>query len=129
MVNDESHRAVQVAERFADGNANEQERAEAEASALSALATAFEKWDADMGAEVPPAGMGYWAAKAAVGAVTSIAYEGARQAVSAAGMGLAWSEDESLVAGPDYWAGIELGGPWSLIIRDIFGNPLLLVTG
>jgi hypothetical protein len=128
MVGEESRRAVQVAERFAVGKASEEERAEAEASARRALTAAFERWDADEGAEVPPAGVGYWAAKAAAGAVTSTAYEGAEKAVSAAGMALAWYEDESLVAGPNYWGGIELSGPWPQIIHDIFGNPFRPVS-
>src|SRR6185295_8270874 len=64
MVNEESCQAVQVAERIAEDNANERERSRAESSARSAEKAAYDKWVADFGDEVPPAGVSYWAAKA-----------------------------------------------------------------
>lgn len=128
MANEESRRALEIAERFADGLATEGERIGAEFAVLRASAAAFNKWEADVGAEEPPAGVSYWAAAAAIGTVMSVAYEGAAKAVSEAGLGLAWSEDESLVAGPDYWAGIDLGAPWPGVIREVVGNPFRPIT-
>jgi hypothetical protein len=116
-----SRQAVEVAERFADGMAKEEERANADEVARSVAEDAFERWNEEL-VEVAAAGIGYWAAAAANGAVSLIEKK-VEEAVSDAGMALAWSEDEELAAGPDYWPGIELSGPWPYLIRDIFGNP------
>ena len=123
MADDGSRRAVRVAERYADDRSDGHQLAEAEASARRARDAAFVRWEADTGSDTPPAGVGYWAADAALCAVNGGAFDGVRGAVSAAGMALAWSEDESLVAGPDHWPGFELTGPWPQVIRDVLGNP------
>ena len=122
----QSRQAVEVAERFADGLAAEIERDQAEETARQAASTAYGLWE-NSDTEVAAAGAAYWAAAAASAAV-SPGERDVEEAVSNAGMALAWSEDGNHAAGPDYWAGIELGEPWITLIREVFGNPFRPVT-
>jgi hypothetical protein len=122
LISDEkSQEAVEVAERLADGMANEEQRSKAEEAARNVAEEAFDRWDAEL-TLVAAAGVDYWAAAAVTG-VVALAEKEIEETISEAGMALAWFEDEELAAGPDYWAGIELSGPWPQLIRDIFGNP------
>jgi hypothetical protein len=121
-----SRQAVEMAARLADGLADEKERSKAEEAARDVAVAAFDRWEQEL-TQVAAAGIGYWAATAAAGTL-SLAEKEIEEVVSDAGMALAWSEDEYLAAGPAYWPGIELSGPWADLIRDVFGNPFRPLT-
>jgi hypothetical protein len=122
MADNRSRTAIEIAELVADGAAGEHQRVEAEAAATGAAATAFDRWEADTGADAPPSGVLYWAAAAAVHAL-AVSKQDVVDAVSDAGMSLTWSENEGMVAGPDHWAGFDLTGPWVGVVRDVIANP------
>lgn len=123
MQDEESRVAVEVAEQFADGFATEEERLNTGFAALDVKNAAFDRWEADHGQEDPPAGLNYWAASAAAAALFEDGFDALTGALHAAGMGYEWDADESLIAGPGNYAGIELTGSWPHLIRDVVGNP------
>lgn len=125
--NNESLEALLVSERFAEGEASDQERANSELSLQMAVDSAFDRWNADMGHETPPAGITYWAVRAVFSSLNSDAHKGLSDAIVSAGLALEWSQDECLVAGPANWGGFELTGPWPALIREVIGNPFHVV--
>src|SRR5262245_38152339 len=120
--------AIEVAERFADELADHHtttsERVEAESSAKTAVAMTEDRWRNADEQDIAASGVGYWSTAAAAASVMTRADRAAMEAVSQAGMALAWIEHDELAVGIDHWAGMEItGGPWPHLIREIAGNP------
>jgi hypothetical protein len=119
-----SGRAVEVSERFADGQASEEELARAFAEA-SVAAEEQAGGTAVFESAAPAFGVlpGGWRAraKAAAAAAASCARQRPETAISAA---IDAAREEAAVVGRAQWAAETLGATASVaLIRDIFGNP------